>query len=87
MKQLTKSEMTLREMLIHATGFLEGGKVPNMSENKAIVQAMLVAADALEFIKSGCLVPPDGGTVHFEQDAIKAATEALVKARTLLEEA
>lgn len=32
--------------------------------------------EALDFIASGCLVPPDGGTPNFD-DAIKCASEAL----------
>lgn len=45
---------------------------------KSLEQKLAIAVDALEFIESGCLVLPDGGSPELA-DAIISAREALEK--------
>ncbi len=49
-----------------------------------LVELCAEMAEALEFIASGCLVPPDGGSPKPE-DASDTAKDVLAKARELVE--
>ena len=48
-----------------------------------LTKALRLAVEELEFIKSGCLVPPDGGQPKLE-DAIKTASDALAEIEKVL---
>ena len=64
---------------IHDATFISTFDPPTVAR---LLETVRIQAEALEFSKSGCLVPPDGGSPDV-QDHINNASEALARVEKL----
>lgn len=55
------------------------GSGADAAQTVQLINAIEVLTQALEFIETGCLVPPEGGDPKHPDDEVAAACEALVE--------